>query len=131
MSSVSIVATHSFLSVSIKISTISNGKTPKLQCFVFPQFSHHFSFVFKQCRLKFSSRFQTNLENHNPQVIRQVSKEVKQLLTENLEGIKIQINESNFTDINVILTGPGEISLIFSQGKWKTLLLLAINQTAN
>lgn len=31
----------------------------------------------------------SNLENHNPQVIRLITKEIKSLSTENLEGIKM------------------------------------------
>ena len=34
----------------------------------------------------------SNLENHNPQVIRQITKEVKTLSTETLEGIKMYVN---------------------------------------
>jgi ubiquitin-protein ligase len=49
----------------------------------------------------------SNLENHNPQVIRQISKEVKTLSSEHLEGIKISINESNLTDIQATIEGPG------------------------
>lgn len=48
----------------------------------------------------------SNLENHNPQVIRQISKEVKSLSTEQLEGIKININEADLTDIQAIIDGP-------------------------
>lgn len=55
----------------------------------------------------------SNLENHNPQVIRQVSKEVKHLTTEQLEGIKIAVNESNLTDIQATIDGPGENQLQF------------------
>lgn len=58
----------------------------------------------------------SNLENHNPQVIRQVSKEVKKLSTEQLEGIKIQINESNLTDIQAVIEGPGKLI------QWKLLV---------
>jgi ubiquitin-conjugating enzyme E2 S len=50
----------------------------------------------------------SNLENHNPQVIRQISKEVKNLSNETLEGIKISVNESNLTDIQAVIDGPGE-----------------------
>lgn len=49
----------------------------------------------------------SNLENHNPQVIRQISKEVKNLTTEQLEGIRISVNESNLTDIQATIDGPG------------------------
>jgi ubiquitin-conjugating enzyme E2 S len=48
----------------------------------------------------------SNLENHNPQVIRQISKEVKSLTTEQLEGIKVNINEADLTDIQAIIDGP-------------------------
>lgn len=49
----------------------------------------------------------SNLENHNPQTIRQISKEVKNLTTEQLEGIRISVNESNLTDIQAVIDGPG------------------------
>lgn len=52
----------------------------------------------------------SNLENHNPQVIRKVSKEVKDLTQEKLEGIKISVNESNLTDIQATIDGPGKQS---------------------
>ena len=50
----------------------------------------------------------SNLENHNPQVIRQISREVKTLSTESLEGIKININEADITDLKAIIDGPGK-----------------------
>lgn len=49
----------------------------------------------------------SNLENHNPQVIRQISREVKILSTESLEGIKININEENISEITATIDGPG------------------------
>lgn len=49
----------------------------------------------------------SNLENHNPQVMRQISKEVKSLSTETLEGIKVHINESDLTDLQAVIDGPG------------------------
>lgn len=62
-----------------------------------------------QLRQYYSSLFKmSNLENHNPQVIRQISKEVKNLTTEQLEGIRISVNESNMTDIQATIDGPGE-----------------------
>ena len=60
----------------------------------------------------------SNLENRNPQVIRQISKEVKHLVNETLEGIKIVLNESNLTDIQAVIDGPGKFSCLprkFSQ----------------
>lgn len=54
----------------------------------------------------------SNLENHNPQVIRKVSKEVKDLTQEKLEGIKISVNESNLTDIQAVIDGPGKQSTL-------------------
>jgi ubiquitin-protein ligase len=51
----------------------------------------------------------SNLENHNPQTIRQISKEVKSLLNDApLEGIQLSLNDSNLTEINAVFDGPGE-----------------------
>lgn len=71
----------------------------------------HLSFVFKQ-PCDFSPFQMSNLENHNPQVIRQISKEVKTLSSEQLEGIKISINESNLTDIQATIEGPGRKRIV-------------------
>ncbi|KAG5682977.1 hypothetical protein PVAND_012291 [Polypedilum vanderplanki] len=64
----------------------------------------------------------SNLENHNPQVIRQISKEVKTLSSENLEGIKVTINEADLTDIQAIIDGPAGTP--YSSGQFRVKLTL-------
>lgn len=65
----------------------------------------------------------SNLENHNPQVIRQISKEVKNLTTEQLEGIRISVNESNLTDIQATIDGPGSYPITLRN---QTLRLMSV-----
>lgn len=65
----------------------------------------------------------SNLENHNPQVIRQISKEVKNLTTEQLEGIRISVNESNLTDIQATIDGPGSYPINLQN---KTLRFMSV-----
>lgn len=49
----------------------------------------------------------SNVENLSPQIIRQVVKEMHDIHTNSPEGIKVQINESDVTDIQAVLEGPG------------------------
>lgn len=49
----------------------------------------------------------SNVENLSPQIIRQVAKEMQDIHTNAPEGIKVQINESDVTDIQAVLEGPG------------------------
>ncbi|CRL02333.1 CLUMA_CG015350, isoform A [Clunio marinus] len=71
----------------------------------------------------------SNLENHNPQVIRQVSKEVKTLTTEQLEGIQIMVNESNLTDIQAVIEGPAGTP--YAGGQFRVQLTLPKDFPAN
>jgi ubiquitin-conjugating enzyme E2 S len=64
----------------------------------------------------------SNLENHNPQVIRQISREVKSLSTEQLEGIKVNINEADLTNIEAIIDGPAGTP--YSSGQFRVKLTL-------
>lgn len=50
----------------------------------------------------------SNVENLSPQIIRQVVKEMSAIYANSPEGIKVQINEADVTDIQVILEGPGK-----------------------
>lgn len=50
----------------------------------------------------------SNVENLSPQTIRQVIREVHELVDSPLEGIKIQINDADVTDIQALIEGPGE-----------------------
>lgn len=49
----------------------------------------------------------SNVENLSPQIIRQVVKEMHEISTNPPEGIKVQINESDVTDIQAVIEGPG------------------------
>lgn len=49
----------------------------------------------------------SNVENLSPQIIRQVVREMHDIHTNAPEGIKVQINESDVTDIQAVLEGPG------------------------
>lgn len=49
----------------------------------------------------------SNVENLSPQTIRQVVKEMHEIHTNPPEGIKVEINESDVTDIQAVLDGPG------------------------
>lgn len=53
----------------------------------------------------------SNVENLSPQTIRQVCKEMTELYTNSLEGIKVQINEVDVTDIQAVLEGPGKLKI--------------------
>lgn len=47
------------------------------------------------------------MENLSPQIIRQLTKELHGLVAEPPEGIKVQINEEDITDIQAYIDGPG------------------------
>ena len=51
--------------------------------------------------------FQSNVENLSPQVIRSVSKELADLVTDAPEGIRVITNEEDITDIQAVIDGPG------------------------
>ena len=69
--------------------------------------------VFYDVNLQFSSnpyfpQFQiSNVENLSPQIIRQVVKELQDLVMEPPEGIKVQMNDEDVTDIQAYIEGPG------------------------
>lgn len=48
-------------------------------------------------------------QNQNPQIVRRVFKELEQLSSESLEGIKLITNDANLLDIQAIIDGPGEL----------------------
>lgn len=47
------------------------------------------------------------MENLSPQIIRQVIKEMHEIYMNSPEGVKVQINEADVTDIQAVLEGPG------------------------
>lgn len=50
----------------------------------------------------------SNVENLSPQIIRQVVREMNDINTNSPEGIKVQINEADVTDIQGVIEGPGK-----------------------
>ncbi|XP_055844137.1 ubiquitin-conjugating enzyme E2 S [Episyrphus balteatus] len=64
----------------------------------------------------------SNVENLSPQTIRQVMKEMRSLIDSPLEGIKIQINDSDVTDIQAFIEGPSGTP--YSSGAFRVKLTL-------
>lgn len=55
---------------------------------------------------------QNQQENLPPAVMARVAREIKTLMTKELEGIRIEINEQDMTDIQAIIDGPSMFSSI-------------------
>lgn len=55
----------------------------------------------------------SNVENLSPQIIRQVVKEMSEIYLNSPEGIKVQINEADVTDIQAVIEGPGMCFSLF------------------
>ena len=55
--------------------------------------------------------FQSNVENVSPQLIRQVSKELSDLVKDPPEGIQVYPNEEDITEIHATIDGPGKCVL--------------------
>ncbi|XP_019875470.2 ubiquitin-conjugating enzyme E2 S [Aethina tumida] len=53
-----------------------------------------------------SGAMSNNVENLSPQIIRGVVREMQELVTTPPEGIKVQINEEDVTDIQAFIEGP-------------------------
>lgn len=49
----------------------------------------------------------SNVENLSPQIIRRVVKEMNDLVNDPPEGIKVNINDEDITDIQAYIEGPG------------------------
>lgn len=47
-----------------------------------------------------------NVENLSPQTIRGVVREMQELVANPPEGVKVQINEEDVTDIQAFIDGP-------------------------
>lgn len=60
----------------------------------------------------------SNVENLSPQTIRQVMKEMQQMSETPLEGIKIQINDADVTDIQALIEGPGRYMYALHTNKY-------------
>lgn len=48
-----------------------------------------------------------NVENVSPQISRLVMREMMEISKNAPEGIKVQYNEADFTDIQAVIEGPG------------------------
>ena len=55
----------------------------------------------------------SNVENLSPQIIRRVVKEMNDLVNEPPEGIKVNINDEDITDIQAYIEGPGSTMLSY------------------
>ncbi|KAK4337318.1 hypothetical protein RND71_043604 [Anisodus tanguticus] len=60
----------------------------------------------KDQTLTFLANGSSNVENLSPQVIRSVIKELRDIVKESLEGIKVIFNDEDVTDIQAIIDGP-------------------------
>lgn len=49
---------------------------------------------------------QANVENTSPQIIRQIVREMQLLSDEPPEGIRVQLNEADVTDVQALIEGP-------------------------
>ena len=58
-----------------------------------------------KCLLFFTA---VQLENVSPAVMQRVARDVKKLMSAELEGIKVELNEHDFTDIQAVIDGPGK-----------------------
>lgn len=64
----------------------------------------------------------SNVENFSPQTIRQVAKELADLVSDQPEGIKVFINEEDVTDIQAAIEGPSGTP--YSGGVFRVKLVL-------
>jgi ubiquitin-conjugating enzyme E2 S len=53
------------------------------------------------------------VENLSPQIIRRVVKEMNDLVNDPPEGIKVNINDEDITDIQAYIEGPGSTVFYF------------------
>lgn len=52
------------------------------------------------------------MENLSPQVIRALSKELAELVSQPPEGITLILNDEDLTDIQALIEGPGKLNNI-------------------
>ncbi|XP_065173871.1 ubiquitin-conjugating enzyme E2 S [Atheta coriaria] len=68
------------------------------------------------------SSMSNNVENLSPQIIRGIVKEMQDLVSSPPEGIKVQINEEDVTDIQAFIEGPAGTP--YTSGLFKVKLTL-------
>ncbi|XP_013772527.1 ubiquitin-conjugating enzyme E2 S-like isoform X2 [Limulus polyphemus] len=64
----------------------------------------------------------SNVENLSPQVIRQIAKEMSELVSSPPEGIKVFINDEDITDIQAVIEGPAGTP--YAGGSFRVKLVL-------
>lgn len=64
----------------------------------------------------------SNVENLSPQIIRRVVKEMQELVSQPPEGIKVNINDDDVTDIQAFIDGPAGTP--YASGMFKIKLVL-------
>lgn len=69
-----------------------------------------------------------NLENLSPQIIRGIVKEMQNLVENPPEGIKVQINDEDVTDIQAFIDGPSG-TLMFTHERITNLLKFQVHHT--
>lgn len=70
-----------------------------------------------------------SVENINPQTIRQVAKEMRRLMTNAPEGIKMHFNEDDITDIQATISGPDGTP--YEGGQFRMKVVLGENFPSN
>lgn len=65
-----------------------------------------FSLFFRSFPFEFGMQ-SANVENVSPQISRLVMREMLEISKNAPEGIKVQHNEADFTDIQAVIDGPG------------------------
>eukprot|EP00040_Diaphanoeca_grandis_P023873 m.130438 g.130438 ORF g.130438 m.130438 type:complete len:204 (-) comp29478_c0_seq1:128-739(-) len=71
----------------------------------------------------------SSVENINPQTVRRVAKEIRKLMSESPEGIKLHINEDDITDVQATITGPEGTP--YEGGQFRMKIVLGENFPSN
>ena len=64
----------------------------------------------------------SNVENLNPQVMRYISKEIKELVEKPMEGIHVIINDDDITELQAVIDGPADTPYV--GGRFRVKLAL-------
>jgi len=64
----------------------------------------------------------SNVENLNPQVMRYISKEIKELVEKPLEGIHVIVNDDDITELQAVIDGPADTPYV--GGRFRVKLAL-------
>jgi len=64
----------------------------------------------------------SNVENLNPQVMRYITKEIKELVEKPLEGIHVIVNDDDITELQAVIDGPADTPYV--GGRFRVKLAL-------